>query len=167
MDKTESNLQTAFAEESQAYIRYTFFALKAEMEGLGDLARLFRAAAEAEMVHARNHFSVMGGIGASKDNLLAAATSEHSQVTRLYPAMIDQAQSDRNERAESTFKYALKAEQGHNSFFETGMQTLKSGGKFDTGKYLVCHICGNLVAGQAPAKCPVCSSPSKEYKEVE
>jgi rubrerythrin len=166
MDKTESNLQSAFAGEAQAYLRYTLFALKADMEGLSELAGLFRAVAEAEMIHARNHFNVMGGIGSTKENMLAAATAEHYETTRFYPGIIDQAQDDRNDKARISFNYALKAEEGHNAFFERALNALKTGKKLPCENYFVCHVCGNLVAGAVPSKCPGCGSPSGEYKSV-
>ncbi len=163
MDKTEANLQSAFSIESQAYLRYTFFAAKADLDGFPDIARLFRAAAEAEMIHARNHFNVMGGIGSTKENVLAAATSEHYELTRVYPGFIDSALTERREPAKISFNYALKTEQTHNEHFEKVFEALKAGQKTVPENYFVCHICGNLVT-QVPPKCPVCNSPSGEYK---
>ena len=96
---TEKNLQEAFAGESQANRRYLFFADKADKEGYSQIARLFRAAAEAETVHARNHFAAMDGIGSTKDNLTAAAMGEHYEFTRMYPPFIEQAESENNKRA--------------------------------------------------------------------
>ena len=167
MYKTEGNLQTAFAGESQAYMRYTFFAGKAEMEGLPELASLFRAAAEAEMVHARNHFQVMGGIGKTKDNLLAAATTEHLELTRVYPGFIDQAATDRNEQAKASFNYALNAEKIHNDHFEKAFQAVKAGQKTAQETYFVCHVCGNLATKEVPQKCPLCGSASSNFKKVD
>ena len=166
MDKTEANLQSAFSAEAQAYLRYTLFALKADIEGLPQIARLFRAAAEGELIHARNHFNVMGGIGSTKENLLAAATNEHYETTRFYPGLIDQAQADRNDKAAISFNRALKAEQGHNPIFEKALEAIKSKKEIAGGDYFVCHTCGNLVLGNVPAKCPGCGSSSAEYKMV-
>ncbi|MFC1966874.1 rubrerythrin family protein, partial [Chloroflexota bacterium] len=89
MSDSEKNLQEAFAGESQANRRYLFFADKADKEGYHQSARLFRAAAEAETVHARNHFNAMDGIGSTKDNLTAAVIGEHYEFTRMYPVFID------------------------------------------------------------------------------
>ncbi len=164
MDKTEGNLQSAFSEESQAFIRYTLFATKADMEGFPEIARLFRAAAEAEMVHARNHFSVMSGIGTTKENLLAAATTEHYELTRIYPKFIDEALTERQERAKISFDYSLKTEKVHNEFFEKALEAFKAGQKVAGENYFVCHICGNVVATEVPPKCPICNSASSEYK---
>jgi rubrerythrin len=167
MYKTEANLQAAFAGECQAYVRYTFFATKAASEGLTEYANLFRAIAEAELVHARNHFQVMGGIGSTKENLLAAATSEHYEITRVYPGYSEQASIERNEKAKVSFDYADKAEKTHNDQFEKAMQTLKAGTPASHENYFVCHTCGCLAVKEVPAKCPVCSSASAVYKKVD
>ena len=167
MYKTESNLQAAFAGECQAYIRYTLFAAKAESEGQPAYARLFRAAAEAEMIHARNHFQVMGGIGTTKDNLLAAATSEHYELTRIYPGYTEQATEERNERARISFAYADKAEQVHNRFFEKALEAVKAGQTIDVCEYFICQICGNLAAREIPEKCPICGSAASGFRKAE
>ncbi len=103
MYKTEANLQTAFAGESQANRRYLFFADRAEKEGYPQVARLFRAAAEAETVHARNHFNAMDGVGSTKDNLMAASMGEHYEFTRMYPPFIATAEEEDNQRAQHLF----------------------------------------------------------------
>ena len=104
MTQTDDNLSEAFAGESQANRRYTFFAEKAEKEGLKQVARLFRAAAEAETVHARNHFNAMDGVGSSIDNLSAGVIGEHLEFTRMYPAFIDKATEEENARAQKSFE---------------------------------------------------------------
>jgi rubrerythrin len=167
MYKTEANLQSAFAGECQAYIRYTLFAIKADTEGLPEYAGLFRAVAEAELVHARNHFQVMGGIGKTKDNLLAAATCEHQELTRIYPGFIQQAMDERNERAGITFNYALKAERVHNSYFEKALETVKAGQPIAHESYFVCGSCGNITSKEAPPKCQICGSAADKFKSIE
>jgi rubrerythrin len=166
MYETDTNVQSAFATESQAYLRYTFFAQKAEVDGLPALAKLFSAAAQAELVHARNHFTVMGGLGTSKSNLLAAATSEQNAVSSIYPAFIYQAKSDRNEAARITFEYALQAEKGHNDIFEKALKSFKEGQPIVLEKYSCCSVCGSLFSGPAPAKCSVCGNLADKIKEV-
>jgi rubrerythrin len=167
MYKTDDNLKNAFAIECQAHIRYTLFAAKAEMEGHTELARLFRAAAQAELVHARNHFNVMGGIGSTKDNILAAATSEHYEITRVYPTYIEDSQIDRNEGARITFNLAFKAEQVHNEIFEKTFTSTKSGQKIANDLWYVCQVCGNLVAKEAPPKCSICNNPIEKFNKVD
>jgi rubrerythrin len=166
MIKSDTNLQAAFASECQAYVRYGLFAVIAEREGWPQLAALFRAAAEAELVHAHNHFSAMGGLGPSKSNLLAAATSEQSAITGMYPGFVEQAKSDRNETARISFEYALQAEKGHNEIFEKAYKGFKEGQPIAAQKYSVCNVCGNLFVGGSPASCNICGSGSVKIKEM-
>jgi rubrerythrin len=164
--KTDDNLQSAFAGESQAYCRYVLFAAKADQEGFPETARLFRAAAEAEMVHMRNHYTAMDAIGSTKDNLLAAATSEHREITSVYPAFVEKAIEERNERARLSFDYALKAEKVHSRYFEKAFQAAKEGQRIGNETYFVCNVCGNLEIGIVPQKCSLCGNASDKYKEV-
>ncbi len=164
---TEGNLQTAFAGESQANRRYLFFADKAEKEGYPQVARLFRAAAEAETVHARNHFAAMDGVGSTRDNLMAGAMGEHYEFTRMYPPFIEQAEMENNNRAKVTFVWANEVEQIHHSHFEEALKALESGQQLKDTPYFVCQVCGNTVAGEAPEKCPVCGAPRPRFKRVE
>ncbi len=165
--KTERNLQEAFAGESQANRRYLFFADKAEKEGYPQVARLFRAAAEAETVHARNHFNAMDGIGSTKDNLTAAAMGEHYEFTRMYPPFIEQAEQENNKRAKVSFEFANEVEQIHHKHFEGALKAVKEGQQLKDEPYFVCQVCGCTVAGKAPDKCPVCGSPLSKFKQVE
>ncbi|MBA7496061.1 Rubrerythrin-2 [subsurface metagenome] len=167
MSDTEKNLQEAFAGESQANRRYLFFADKAEKESHPQVARLFRAAAEAETVHARNHFAAMNGIGSTRDNLLAAVMGEHYEFTRMYPPFIEQAESENNKRAQRTFEYANEVEQIHHGHFEEALKALEVGQQVKDEPYFVCQVCGNTVAGEAPDKCPVCGAPRDRFKRVE
>jgi len=165
--KTEKNLQEAFAGESQANRRYLFFAEKADKEGYPQVARLFRAAAEAETVHARNHFNAMDAVGTTKENVMAGAVGEHYEFTRMYPVFIDQAEQEQNERAERTFLYANAVEQVHHRHFEAVLKALNEGKSLKDEPYFVCQVCGNTVPGEAPEKCPVCGAPAKSFKKVE
>jgi len=165
MSNTEENLQAAFAGESQANRRYLFFADKAEKEGHPQVARLFRAAAEAETIHARNHFAAMDGVGSTRDNLMAGAMGEHYEFTRMYPPFIEQAESENNKRAEISFKYANEVEQIHHGLFEAAMKAFEAGLKDES--YFVCQVCGNTVADEAPEKCPICGAPGSKFKRVE
>ena len=167
MSNTEENLQSAFAGESQANRRYLFFADKAEKEGYSQIARLFRAAAEAETVHARNHFAAMDGVGSTKENLMAGAVGEHYEFTRMYPPFIEQAESESNKRAQRTFEYANKVEQIHHGLFEAAMKAFDAGQQLKDEPYFVCQVCGNTVAGEAPEKCPICGTPASKFKRVE
>ncbi len=165
--KTEQNLQEAFAGESQANRRYLFFADKAEKEGHPQVARLFRAAAEAETVHARNHFNAMDAIGATKENVMAASVGEHYEFTRMYPVFIDQAEQEQNERAKRTFEYANEVEQVHYLHFEEALKALNEDRQLKEEPYFVCQVCGNTVPGEAPEKCPVCGAPARSFKRID
>ena len=165
--RTEENLQEAFAGESQANRRYLFFADKADKEGYPQVARLFRAAAEAETVHARNHFTAMDGIGSTKDNLTAAARGEHYEFTSMYPPFIAKAEEEDNKRAQRSFEYANEVEQIHHGLFEAAMKAFDAGQQLKDEPYFVCLVCGNTVAGEAPEKCPICGAPGSKFKRVE
>jgi rubrerythrin len=165
--KTEGNLQEAFGGESKANRRYTFFAEKAGKEGYPQVARLFRAVADAETVHARNHFDCMDAVGSTKDNLLAASIGEHQEFTGMYPAFIDDAVKERNERARRSFEYAAEVEKVHHALFETTLAAVKEGRQPEDSEYSVCQVCGYTVAGEPPEKCPVCGALRRAFKKIE
>jgi rubrerythrin len=165
--KTDDNLQEAFGGESKANRRYIFFAEKAEKEGFPGVARLFRAVAEAETVHARNHFNALDAIGGTADNLMAASIGEHQEFTGMYPVFIELAMEERNERAERTFKMANEVEKIHHGLFEAALKEVKEGKKPAETTYYVCQVCGNTLAGAAPDKCPICGATSKAFKKIE
>jgi len=165
--QTENNVREAFSGESQANRRYIFFAEKAEKEGHPQVAKLFRAVAEAETVHARNHLNAIDAVGTTKDNLMAASIGEHQEYTKMYPQFIDIAMRERNARAERTFDYANKVEKIHHGYFEAALKDIKEGIKPEDAVYYVCQVCGNTVKGAPPEKCPICGSPAKVFKKIE
>lgn len=167
MSNTQQNLKEAFAGESQASRRYLYFAEKAEMERQPQLARLFRAASEAETVHARNHLKAMGGIGTTADNLKAAITGESYEFTKMYPGFIEQAKLEKNTRAETSFDYANQVEKIHHGLYQKALERLEAGKEAKAEPYFVCPVCGNTVAGKAPDKCPICGTPGSQFKRVE
>jgi rubrerythrin len=165
--KTDGNLQEAFGGESKSNRRYILFAEKADKEGYPQVARLFRAVAEAETVHARNHFNTMDAIGSTKDNLMAASIGEHQEFTSMYPRFIKKAEEERNERAKRTFEYANEVEKVHHGYFEEALEAIKGGQKPEDRVYFVCQVCGNTVTGEAPERCPICGAPRSEFKQVD
>jgi len=167
MSDTQENLQEAFAGESQANRRYLFFAGKAEEEGHPQIARLFRATAEAETVHARNHLEVMGGIKSTKDNLEAAVSGENYEFTKMYPGFIEQAKAEGNERAQISFDYANKVEKIHHGLYQKALEVVETGQELKDEPYFVCPFCGNTVAGEAPERCPICGAPGSKFKRVD
>jgi rubrerythrin len=167
MSSTQENLEEAFAGESQASRRYLFFAEKAESENLPQIARLFRAAAEAETVHARNHLKTRGGIGSTRDNLKVAISGENYEFTKMYPDFIAQAKSENNKKAEITFDYANKVEKIHHGLYQRALELLEAGKELKAEPYFICPVCGYTVGGEAPDKCPICGAPRSKFRQVE
>ncbi|MFZ5907599.1 MAG: rubrerythrin family protein [Nitrospirota bacterium] len=164
MTKTEKNLQDAFAGESQANRKYLAFAKKADEEGHAQIAKLFRAAADAETVHAHNHLRELGGIRGTKENLLEAVSGETYEFKDMYPQMIRDAEADGNKRALMSFNFANAVEQIHAELFK---KVLDSFGKNPGIDYYVCQVCGNTVEGDPPDKCPICGALKKMFKKTE
>lgn len=167
MGITSENLQAAFAGESQANRKYLFFAEKAGEEGYKQIARLFRAAADAETVHARNHFKVMQGIKSTRENLMVAKDGENYEFVEMYPGFIKQAEAEGADKARGSFELANKVEQIHHRLFETALGKLEKGEAIDEKSIYVCQVCGNTVLGEAPEKCPICGAPRKMFKLIE
>jgi rubrerythrin len=165
--KTENNIQEAFGGESKAVRRYTLYAEKAEKDGLPQVARLFRAVAEAEKIHARNHLNAVDAIGSTKDNLLAASLGEQTEFTKMYPDFIQRAKEEMNDRAERTFDWANKVEKVHFMLFEAVFKEVKAGKQPADATYYVCQVCGNTMTGETPEKCAVCGAVNKAFVKVE
>lgn len=166
MSKTDDNLSAAFAGESQANRRYLFFADKADQEGYPRVARLFRAAADAETVHARNHLRVMGGIKSTAENLTEAIGGEHHEFTEMYPKFIEQADMDGNKQAGNSFNMANAVEKIHHQLFQDALSGLSSKSPADL-PFFVCQVCGNTVEGEAPERCPICGAPRGRFKSID
>jgi len=166
MANTTENLKEAFAGESQASTTYLAYARKAEQEGHPGIAKLFRAASAAEVVHARNHLDVMAGIKSTEENLKAAISGENMEHVSMYPEFIGQAKKEELPKAERTFEWARKVEIIHESLYKAALDALK-GGKAPAREYYVCQICGNTVEDEAPDKCPVCGAPKSQFKQIE
>ena len=167
MGKTSENLEFAFAGESQANRKYLFFAEKADQEGYQRIARLFRAAADAETVHAKNHLKVMQGINSTKENLQTAIGGENHEFTEMYPQFIKEANSEDNKKAADSFDMANKVEQIHHDLYRDALGKLDKGEAMDLKPFYVCQYCGNTVEGEAPDKCSVCGMPKKMFKLIE
>ncbi len=164
MSKTEQDLQDAFAGESQANRKYLAFAKKAEEEGYSQVARLFRAAAAAETIHAHNHLKVLNGIKSTKENLMVAITGESYEFQKMYPRMIDDAKSEGQDYALRSFNLANEVEKVHASLYKKALENL---GKNAATDYYVCTVCGYTVEGGAPDDCPVCRAKKQAFRRVE
>ena len=162
--KTEKNLMEAFAGESQANRRYLAFSKQAEKEGYHQVARLFRAAADAETVHAHNHLRALGAIKTTAENLREAISGETHEFKTMYPAMIDAAQQEGQKPAQRSFTYANEVEKEHAALYE---RALNDPDKLEPVDYFVCSVCGYVSEGEPPEKCPVCGSKSTVFFKVE
>lgn len=167
MSKTEENLKAAFAGESQANRRYLAFAKKAEGEGFHNVAKLFRAAAEAETVHAMNHLRALKMVRDTRENLQAAIEGETYEFTKMYPEFIDTASKERASDAVMSFTNANKVEKIHANLYKKALESLNAGKDIKEKEFFVCQVCGNTVEGEAPDKCPICGSPKEKFKKIE
>ncbi len=166
-DQTSKNLKEAFAGESQASRRYNAFALKAEEEGFTNLARLFRAIAQSETIHAMNHLKCMKGVNSSLENVEEALKGEKEEYTGMYPMFMDQAKRDVNNDALKTFYWANETEQVHADFYEKAVEALKQGNDPQVEKLHVCSVCGYTAEGTTPPdKCPVCGETRDKFVET-
>jgi rubrerythrin len=164
MTKTLENLAAAFAGESQARNKYIAFAKKAEEEGYAQVARLFRAAATAEFVHAQNHFRAMLGVKSTAENLTAAISGESYEVQTMYPPFIELAEADGDKRAKTSFEWAWKVEQEHEALYRSALESL--GKEEESYDFYVCPFCGHTHPRNAPDKCPVCGAPANKFEKV-
>jgi rubrerythrin len=164
MSKTEKNLKDAFAGESQANRKYLAYAKKAEQEGHKQAAKLFRAAAAAETVHAHNHLRELGVVRSTKENLQDAINGESYEFQNMYPQMIADAKAEGNNGALKSFNYANEVEKVHAALYKKVMDSL--GRNADTD-YYVCSVCGYTAEGSAPDVCPVCGSKKQAFMKSE
>lgn len=160
---TENNLKTSFAGESQANRKYLAFAEKADAEGYPGVAKLFRAAAEAETIHALSQLKALGLVKSTAENLQAAIEGETHEFTEMYPGFIAEAEKDGNSQAKRLFEHANAAEQVHAGLYSENLASLDQ--KLDQ-EYFICPVCGNVNAGSAPAKCVICGLPGERFKQV-
>ncbi len=165
MPKTQENLAVAFAGESQANRKYLAFARQAEKEGLGQIAKLFRAAADAETIHAHAHLANMGGVGTTLQNLEAAVAGETYEFTEMYPPMVAQAEQE-GHKARKMLDFANRAEKVHAGLFRQALEALKAGKDLSLMEVYLCPFCGDVEFGAPPAKCPICGAPAAKYQKV-
>ncbi len=164
MSKSLENLMAAFAGESQAFQKYSAFAVQADKEGYKQVAKLFRAAAAAEKVHAANHLRAAEKILSTKENLQEAISGETYEFETMYPPMIEDAKAEGNKAAERSFTFANTVEQTHAKLYKAALDNLED--KTEADIY-VCPICGETVIGSAPEKCPVCGAAGKAFMKID
>ncbi len=159
MSNTQDNLMAAFAGESQANRKYTAYAKKAEAEGKLNAAKLFRAAADAETIHALKHFDVAGKVGSTADNLKDAVAGETYEYKDMYPDFVKQAEAEGNKGAIISFTGAMKAEEVHARLYQEALDNLDAEGEVF---YYLCPVCGNIEKA-VPEKCPICGAPGSKF----
>ncbi len=164
MTKTFDNLQEAFAGESQANRRYLAFAKKADEDGFPQIARLFRAAAHAETVHALNHLKAAGLVKDTQENLKTAIAGENYEAVTMYPGFRETAEKEGDTKALRTFTWAWEVEKVHEKLYRAALETI--GEASDTYDYYVCPVCGYTHPRNAPEKCPVCGAPASKFERI-
>ncbi len=164
MSETEKNLKEAFAGESQANRKYLAFAEKADREGYQQVARLFRATAAAETIHAHAHLRALKEVGSTRDNLEAAIGGETYEYQSMYPPMIEAAKAEGNAQAQRTLAYANAVEKVHAALYAKALEKMESLERTDI---YVCSVCGYTVEGEPPDECPVCQAKKKVFFKVD
>jgi rubrerythrin len=160
--KTLRNLKSGFVAESQAHLRNLVFAMKAEQEGYPQVARLFRAIAEAEAVHAFNHFRLLGAISDTQDNLESAFERENLAAS-TYPQFIREANEDGDTSVATVLGYSRDVEKGHANLYKKAQAHMMA--DEETG-YYVCQVCGHVSDGVLPDVCPICGAPKEKFRKV-
>jgi rubrerythrin len=165
MSKSVDDLWTAFAGESQANRKYLAFAKKADSEGYPQIARLFRAAAHAETVHALAQFRALGEIKTTAENLQTAAARENYEWVTMYPGFIQDAQADDNDAALVCFERAMAVEEVHEKLYREALANIASQ-PTEVYEYFVCPVCGYTVARNAPERCPICGTLGTRFERI-
>jgi len=164
MTYTDDNLEKAFAGEAQANRKYLAYAAKADGEGYPQIAKLFRAAAESETIHALSHLDKLGTVKSTEENLKKAITGELQEATVMYPSMFIHAREEGQTAAETGFRWARRVEEEHADYYKEALEKMKELPAVD---YYVCQVCGHVHPGKAPDNCPVCGAPKEKFKKVE
>lgn len=175
---TVSNLQSAFAGESQAHMRYMIWADKAVKDGFPNVGRLFQAIAWAEQIHATSHFIVLRneagdaqtvagagfGLGSTSQNLAGAIAGEKFEVAEMYPAYKTVAEAQGEKSAWRSMDSAWQVEQVHAALYEAAKSAVDQGADYAISGVYVCPVCGHTAVDEAPDKCPVCGTAKEKYR---
>ena len=160
---TNENLAGAFAGESQANRKYLAFAKKADADGFPQVAKLFRAAAHAETIHAHAHLRAMDGVKDTAQNLKEAIAGEGFEFQQMYPPYLEEAKKEGHRMAEVSFRNALAVEEVHHDLYQKAFAAVSSGSDLAVRQLHVCEICGNTIYDAAQDKCEVCSAPRERF----
>lgn len=170
MSKTEENIKAAFAGESQARNKYTFYAEKAREEGYHYIAKIFEETAWNEMSHAKDHFKLLGGIGSTEENLKAAMSGEDYETVDMYPKFAEEAEAEGNTEAAILFKMIGKIEAHHRERYKKLLEMVQNGTVFKREEPIKwkCSVCGFTVEGtEPPPRCPACKNPREFYEPAD
>lgn len=163
---TQENAKEAFAGESQANRKYQAFSDKAAKEGFMSVATLYKAASEAEAIHAKKLLNVLAAVESTEKNLVASIAGETHEFTTMYPEFIKVAEAENNTDALLAFTYAMKAEQVHANLYTRALEAVKTGKDMGKEKLFLCPVCGNIAIAKPPEKCPICSAFGKQFREI-
>jgi rubrerythrin len=160
---TDKNLKEAISGESQANRKYAAFAQKAEEEGYHAVAKMFRAASEAEAIHALAEMKALGLVKTTAENLKSAIEGETFEFTHMYPGFIEEAGKECHNQAKRAFNHANEAEKVHAALYQKLLDSIESKPEVE---YYLCTVCGNVVENAPLDKCPICGAPAKAFKNV-
>ncbi len=160
--RTPKNLRAGFIAESQAHLRNLAYAMKAEQEGYSQIARLFRAIAEAEAVHAFNHIRLLGAVSGTQENLESAFEKENL-AAGTYPQLIREAAEEDNTAVATVLTYSRDVEKGHAKLYKKALAHMMAE---EETEYYVCQVCGYVADGSLPDECPVCGAPKDKFRKV-
>lgn len=164
---TDENAQNAYAGESQANRKYSVFAEKADADGYPNVAKLYRAASQAEAVHAKRLLFVLGQVGSTEENLKKSVEGENYEFTTMYPEFVQQAKEERKNEAALVFTHAMKAEEVHANLYLQALESVRTGKDLEADGIYLCPVCGNIEIGSAPEKCPICGVPQRMFRNIE
>lgn len=160
---TENTVKEALAGESQAHLRYKFYAEKARQDNLPNIARLFEAASYSEQIHALNHLNVLEGEGKTPDNLAKAHDGENFEIEEMYPAYAAVAREQGEKKAATYHQFALAAEKVHAALYARAKQAVSQGKDLELPDLHICSVCGFTMEGETPDRCPVCGAPKSKF----
>ncbi|MBF0561880.1 MAG: rubrerythrin family protein [Alphaproteobacteria bacterium] len=164
--KTQQNLGEAFAGESQANRKYLAYGQAAIKDGLPQVAKLFRAVAAAETIHALAHFRAMGGVKTTAENLTAAIAGEKHEFEEMYPGFLATAEAEGARAAAVSMGNALAVEKIHHGLFTNALEAVENGRDLEAASIHVCDVCGHTVIGDVPDRCPVCKAKAEKFTEI-
>ncbi len=162
-EMTKKSLSEAFAGESMAHMKYLIFSEVAEKEGLKNVARLFKAIAYAEFVHAKNHARNLGYIGKTEENIQTGIDGETFEIEEMYPAYDAIAKSQEEKGAQLSIHYAIEAEKIHAELYKKAKEEVSKGKDIEIPEIYICPVCGYTHIGEPPDKCPICNVKKEEF----